>query len=115
MTSTASSEALAFEVALSACDGALSMLPRDERAALIDEIVHRFPGEAAHPDAPELTAMQWRVLRMMADGITAQQTAKILGIGMKTVDTYKAAVRDRLGALNSVHAVHIAHRKGMLS
>lgn len=114
MTGPASSEVLAFEVALASCDGALSMIPRDARAAVLDELIHRFPGEAASPDAPELTAMQWKVLRMLANGVTARDIARLLRIGEKTVHTYKAQIRERLGAENSIHAVAIAHRRGML-
>lgn len=106
---------IAFEVALSSCDGALSMLPRDTRAAVLSEIVARFPSEAARRTAPELTPMQWRILRLSADGLTVDAIQRTLAMGLRTVNTHRTAIRERLGASTMAHAVHIAHRHGMLS
>lgn len=111
----AGADAIAFEVALAACDGALSMLPRDARAAVLSEIVHRFPAQAATRGAPDLSPMQWRILRMSADGVTIVEIRRLLAMGERTVNTHRTAIREKLGARTMAHAVHIAYRLGMLS
>ncbi|MEV4197057.1 LuxR C-terminal-related transcriptional regulator [Micromonospora globbae] len=55
-----------------------------------------------------------RVLQMLADGLTAQQVAHRLGIGVVATRARLCRLYARIGANNATHAVAIAIRAGQL-
>ncbi|HWK29830.1 MAG TPA: response regulator transcription factor [Solirubrobacter sp.] len=60
---------------------------------------------AAAGERPELSPKQLEVLRLVARGFERRQIAEDLGIGDETVKSHLAALRRRLGARTSAHAV----------
>ena len=62
------------------------------------------------PDTPELSEV---VLRMLAEGLTADEVAGQLHIGAGSVRTYIRRMLEKLGAHNSTHAVSIAWQIGL--
>jgi DNA-binding CsgD family transcriptional regulator len=59
-----------------------------------------------------LTAREIEVLALIADGKTNEEVAAQLGIARHTVKSHMAHILDALGAMNSAHAVAIAHCRG---
>ena len=53
-------------------------------------------------------------LAAMADGLTEKETAALLWLTVNSVKSARRRIFERLGARNAVHAVHLAHQKGLL-
>ncbi|MER8578484.1 LuxR family transcriptional regulator [Mesorhizobium sp. M1423] len=66
-------------------------------------------------DHVHLSSRQRDVLHWAAEGLTTDQIADRLTISKNTADTHLRAVRERLGAANTIHAVAEAFRLGLLS
>lgn len=64
------------------------------------------------PDA-SLTGREVTVLRSLLAGETTKSTATKLGIRPKTVETYRARIRAKLNAQNTVDLVRIAIQSGL--
>ena len=65
----------------------------------------------AMPDAdPIITNRQRCIVQLIAEGYQTKQIAKILGIGLKTVETHRAHIMDRLDLTSSAALVRYAIR-----
>ncbi len=73
------------------------------------------PAEGAAPGAADLSEREIEVLRLTAGGHSNKTIAGKLGIGLKTVDTYKARGMAKLGFRSRVEVVRYALGKGWLS
>ncbi len=62
---------------------------------------------------PVLTARERQVLGLLAQGHTNREVAHILAIGVKTVETYRARLNDKLGLSNRADLVREALRRGV--
>lgn len=62
----------------------------------------------------ELSRRQRETLESLAAGRTDRETARAMGIGERTARTHVEDVITKLGAVNRVNAVHIAHKRGLL-
>jgi DNA-binding CsgD family transcriptional regulator len=61
-----------------------------------------------------LTPREAAILASVERGESVKQTARALGIAMKTVENLQSRMFRKLGARNRAHAVTIAHRLGLL-
>lgn len=61
-----------------------------------------------------LTPREIQVLRLIAQGHTNGQTAKILCISARTVESHRANIMDKLGARGRVELVRYAMKHGLL-
>lgn len=61
-----------------------------------------------------LSRRQTQVLEMVADGMMTAGIAWELGISPRTVEIYRDAIRQCLGAVHMAHAVALAFRAGIL-
>lgn len=61
-----------------------------------------------------LTPRELSILLSVEQGESVKQTARSLGIAMKTVENLQSRMFRKLGARNRAHAVTIAHRLGLL-
>jgi DNA-binding NarL/FixJ family response regulator len=61
--------------------------------ALLDELLERTP----NPAEGILTSREWQVLQMSAEGRTAKEMAKSLGLSHRTVECHRATLRRKLG------------------
>jgi len=78
---------------------------------LVEEVVAPRP----IADGPAILSDREReVLRLLAHGHTNQQVADRLCIGMKSVETYKARLMDKLGLKGRTELVRYALRHGLL-
>lgn len=57
---------------------------------------------------------QIEALRLLAEGLSAQQVANRMGVSYFTVRGYVREIRAQLGARNVAHAVHRAWQQGLL-
>lgn len=61
-----------------------------------------------------LTEREIEILRLIADGQTARQTALQLYLSEETVKGYRKRIIAKLGAKNGPHAVAISLRRGLI-
>lgn len=91
-------------------------------------LVEDFSGRAARasvaatssaPDERDLyetlTSREREVLQLVAEGYTNQEIARLLGVSVKTVQTHRAAVMDKLSLRDVTHLVRYAVRHGLVN
>lgn len=74
-------------------------------------------GNAAAPDGNpirELTPRQRDVLKMIAEGLSTKQIAKVMNISAKTVETHRALLMDRLNIHDVAGLVRYAIKIGLI-
>ena len=79
--------------------------------ALVEEVVQPSRSSAAEP---VLSDREREVLRLLAYGHTNQQVADRLCIGVKSVETYKARLMEKLGLKGRAELVRYALQHGIL-
>ena len=62
----------------------------------------------------KMSERERQVLLLTAEGFTNQMMADALGISIKTVESFRSRVFDKLGAKNGPHAITLAFRAGLL-
>jgi two-component system response regulator NreC len=70
--------------------------------------------KAQEPDIPTLSEREREVLHLLARGHTNQQVADRLCIGVKSVETYKARLMEKLGLKGRAELVRYALTHGLL-
>ena len=79
---------------------------------VVEGYVQRTGGESA----PEvLTARQREVLRLVAGGKSTKEIAFLLNLSVKTVETHRAQIMDRLGIRDVAGLVKFAIQRGIVS
>jgi two-component system response regulator NreC len=78
---------------------------------LVEDVV--LP-KAQEPEIPALSEREREVLHLLARGHTNQQVADHLCIGVKSVETYKARLMDKLGLKGRAELVRYALTHGLL-
>ena len=83
--------------------------------AVSRQVVEAYMARAGGPRAPrlQLTPRQREVLKLVAEGRTSRQIAAALGIGVRTVETHRAELMDRLGVRDTAGLVRYAVRMGL--
>jgi pSer/pThr/pTyr-binding forkhead associated (FHA) protein len=68
------------------------------------------------PEAPDevLSAREQEVLEKIARGVTQREIAEALGLSVKTVETYRARIAEKLGLESRAAIVEYAIRAGVL-
>lgn len=61
----------------------------------------------------ELTAREWTILAMVAQGESSIDIGELLNISPKTVEAHRSNILRRLKARSSAHAVAIAYKYGL--
>jgi DNA-binding NarL/FixJ family response regulator len=80
----------------------------------LDELVSWLGLPGQHRAVPSLTMREADILGSIALGHTVRQTARSLGIAIKTVENTQARLFRKLGAHNRSGALTIAHRLGLV-
>lgn len=76
----------------------------------------RMEGEAGASDRFEdLSEREKEVLRLLARGYTNQQIADALFLSVKTIETYRARLMEKLKLRTRAELVHFALKKGLLT
>lgn len=97
--------------------GDLYIHPSMTKAILEEALDFEVKDVASWPSlGPEsLSAREKEVLRLVALGYTNRQIAEQLYISMKTVETYRARVKEKLGLKSRAALVRYALREGLLA
>lgn len=80
--------------------------------ALIDDYLQRLGGE--NKAADPLTPRQRDVLRLIAQGLGTKQIAQALHISVKTVETHRTLLMDRLGIHDVAGLTRYAIQQGLI-
>jgi DNA-binding NarL/FixJ family response regulator len=83
-------------------------------SALLREAPRDGVGERPLGDATDLTPRERQILRMIADGSTDRQVAKLLRLSVRTVNTHRANMMAKLGVHNATQLVRRATQLGLL-
>lgn len=92
-------------------DGQSYLTPAISRQ-VIDEYLSRTSGPTR---AVLLTPRQREVLQLIAEGRTSKEVAGLLGLSIKTVETHRAQMMQRLGVHDLPGLVRYAIREGLVS
>ena len=85
--------------------------------AISRQVVEEYLGGQSAPAAgplTQLTARQREVLQLIAEGKTTKQTAALLKVSVKTIETHRAQLMERLGIHDVPGLVRYAVRHGMV-
>jgi DNA-binding NarL/FixJ family response regulator len=72
--------------------------------ALLEELLEHTPD----PAQGVLTSREWQILQMSADGRTAKEMAKSLGLSHRTVECHRSTLRRKLGFRRKAELVRYA-------
>ncbi len=78
-------------------------------AAIMDGISAGRAKEAGAQIA-KLTNREFEILNFVSQGLNAPEIARHLGVSLKTVDTHRMHIRDKLGLKNNTELIHYAAR-----
>jgi len=81
--------------------------------SVIDSYLHRT-GTQRPAGADQLTPRQREVLQLMAEGNSTKEIAGQLGLSVKTVETHRAQLMERLSIYDVASLVRFAIREGMV-
>ena len=69
--------------------------------------------QASAPQA--LTAREFEVLHLLAQGRSVQEIGRSMGVSSKTVSNHQTSIRQKLGVDSAVQLLHAAERLGLLA
>jgi DNA-binding NarL/FixJ family response regulator len=92
-------------------DGIVAALRAHDSVPLVSHLPSRLTTPAP---TTMLTPRELEVLTLIADGHTAAEVARRLGISPKTVENRKQSIFSKLDVQNQAHAVAVALRSGVL-
>jgi two-component system, NarL family, invasion response regulator UvrY len=90
---------------------AISAVARGERYLSPD--VEKAMSMQARSMVNTLTAREFEVLRLLAQGETVKRIGEKLGLSEKTVANHQSAIREKLGARNAVQLARVATELGL--
>ena len=79
---------------------------------VIDDYVRRAEARGQGSDLELLTSRQREVLQLLAEGLSNQEIAKQLSISIKTVETHRSNMMNKLGVSSKTELIKYALRKG---
>ena len=80
---------------------------------VVEAITH--PGETASSVIPQLTGREREVLQLIAEGYSSKEIAGMLGISLKTVESHRANLMDKLNIHKVSSLVRFAIRSGLVA
>ncbi len=81
---------------------------------LVESLLRRGESAAKDDDYERLSPREQEVLRLLALGYTNQQVADRLCLSVKTVETYRARLTEKLGLRSRADIVRYALQRGLL-
>jgi two-component system, NarL family, response regulator NreC len=80
---------------------------------LSDVVVETYLGKI-HPPKDSLTPREREVLQLVAESKTTKDIARVLGIGVKTVESHRTRIMAKLGIHETAGLVRYAIRRGLI-
>ncbi len=93
---------------------AMGLLSAEDRQAVGQWFARQYANESAAPGAPHLTPMEWRTLRLYAEGRSARLVAEQTNQSKRTVERNLNSIKDKMGAENRIQMIVKAVQWGML-
>jgi DNA-binding NarL/FixJ family response regulator len=81
---------------------------------LVDEYLHRSSVEDSLESSP-LTIREREVLQLLAEGKTTKEIASCLNLSIKTIETYRKQIMEKLDLHNLAELTKYALRQGLIS
>jgi len=81
--------------------------------AVFDDYRQTLSGKD-EPTRPRLSQRELDVLRLIADGLRTKEIAERLNVGVKTAETYRQRVIQKLGCSGTAELVRFAIRQGLV-
>jgi len=75
---------------------------------------YRHPDRATDDPYGQLTPREREVFHLVIEGKTTKETARALGISVKTADNHRYRLMDKLGVHNTAELVRYAARRGLI-
>jgi DNA-binding CsgD family transcriptional regulator len=88
--------------------------PRQMPDPALGSLLEAIRTVGSHGETLNLAPSEVRVMRLTAEGYTATKIAKELRVQPQTVKSQQRVARRKLGARNTLHAVVIAMREGVI-
>jgi DNA-binding NarL/FixJ family response regulator len=82
---------------------------------VVKGFVRRLGEETGTPPASVLTPREREVLQLLVEGYTAKAIAERIHLGVKTVETHRRNIMEKLGLKNMVDLIKYAMREGVVS
>jgi two-component system, NarL family, invasion response regulator UvrY len=94
---------------------AISAVARGERylSPDVEKLITQHTSTEAKALVNTLTAREFEVLRLLAQGETVKHIGEKLGLSEKTVANHQSAIREKLGARNGVQLARVAAELGL--
>ena len=86
----------------------------DDAEAAATKPLPRLARASEHPARSVLSAREREVLEQIARGVTQREIAESLGVSVKTVETYRARLSEKLGITSRAELVAYAISSGVL-
>ena len=104
------------ELAAAICAAAKNQRYLSERIAglVLEDYVGRLAREAP-PSAPALTSKEREVLQLLAEGKSTKEAALALNVSVKTIETHRQDIMDKLGLHTIADLTKYAVREGLTS
>ncbi len=106
---------LELEFALQAVMRGETYLSPRVSSQVVQSLVDRAPPAPAESDLALLSPRQTEILKSIANGRTTKQIAFDLGVSIKTIETHRAQVMERLDIHDLAGLVRFAVRVGLVS
>lgn len=90
-----------------------AFLPPSVARAVVDD-VKQLPGPESSRQ-PILTEREQEVVRLVAEGLSSREIAERLCLSVKTVDTHRANIMEKIGVHNVAELIRYAIRAGIVS
>jgi DNA-binding NarL/FixJ family response regulator len=82
--------------------------------AVMKSVAGSYARNGSHEPPPRLTVRQREILQLLAEGNSTKQIAQRLEVSVKTVETHRAHVKERLGIHELAGLVRYAIRLGIV-
>ncbi|MBI2874304.1 MAG: response regulator transcription factor, partial [Firmicutes bacterium] len=92
-----------------------SFLDPSVAKAVVEEYIRRERGGERREGRETLTDREEEILRMIAEGKTNQEIADLLHLSVKTVQTHRANIMEKLDLHSGIDLVKYAIKKGIIS
>jgi len=90
-----------------------AFLPPSITRAVVDDVMQAEGTESSRQ--PILTEREKEVVQLVAEGLSSREIAERLYLSVKTVDTHRANIMEKLGVHSTAELIRYAIREGIVS
>jgi len=90
-------------------------LGREVQAIMMDDLVHREPGQTAQEETARLTSREKEILNLVAKEFSNEEIAKKLFISERTVETHRRNIFTKTNTKSIIGLIKYAIRNGLIS